>query len=162
MAEEKLEPEIEQALRAGIAAVRKEEYLIAFHHFAGLYSGGFIPGTAEGLSYYGLTLALLNKKYKEAVELCTKAIKLQLREPNHYVNLAKVFVAAENRKKAVQTLEAGLKRIPNNKIILSYWKTIGVRAKPTIPFLARNNPINVALGRKRASRTTATEPSKKK
>jgi tetratricopeptide (TPR) repeat protein len=109
------------------------------------------------LSYYGLTLAILKRKYREAVELCQKAIKQQFLDPYHYVNLAKVYVAMEQRKKAIQTLESALAQMPRNKVVIAYWKTIGLRGRPPIPFLSRDNPLNKALGRKRAQKKKETQ-----
>ena len=154
---EKLAPEVDEMLKRGIHAVRKEDYLSGFNILSELYKNGFVPGTVEGLSYYGLTLAVLKKKYREAVELCQKAVKQQFLDPYHYTNLSRVYVAMENRKKAVETLEKALAQMPRNKVILNYWKTIGLRRKPPIPFLSRDNPLNKMLGRARAQKKTREE-----
>lgn len=144
--------EMNELLLRGKAAVLAEEYLIALNAFSTLYSEGYRSGAAEGLSYYGVAVALVNKKYKDAIELCQKAIKLQFLNPSHYVNLAKVYNAAGHRRKAIATLEQGLGVLPGNRVIISYWKTMGVRSRPPIPFLSRDNPLNVALGRARYQR----------
>jgi tetratricopeptide (TPR) repeat protein len=154
---ENLPSELEETLKRGIHAVRKEDYLLGFNLFSELYKAGFVQGTVEGLSYYGLTLAILKRKYREAVELCQKAIKQQFLDPYHYVNLAKVYVAMEQRKKAIQTLESALAQMPRNKVVIAYWKTIGLRGRPPIPFLSRDNPLNKALGRKRAQKKKETQ-----
>jgi tetratricopeptide (TPR) repeat protein len=162
MAPDRLTREQEEMLRTGISAVRKGEYLTGFNALSELYRDGFVPGSIEGLSYYGLTLAMLKKKYREAVELCNKAIKQQFLDPYHYVNLARVYVAMENRKKAVQTLEVAIGQMPRNKVIMTYWKSIGVRSRPPIPFLSRDNPLNKMLGRARATKKSDAKSSTRK
>lgn len=149
---DKTPAEIDELILRGKAAVRAEQYLLAVNTFAEVYGDGYRDGTAEGLSYYGLALALVTKKYRESIDLCRKAIKLQFLNPNHYVNLAKVFIAAGSRKKAVDALEDGLKVLPRDRVILAYWKELGVRSRPPIGFLSRENPLNVALGKARARR----------
>ena len=51
----------------------------------------------------------MQKKYKPAIDLCKRAIELQFYNGDHYANLARVYVAAGNRKKAIETVEQGLK-----------------------------------------------------
>lgn len=146
---EKIPEEFAELMLRGKAAVLAEEYMVALNTFAEIYATGYKEGTAEGLSYYGVAVAMVNKKYKDAIDLCQKAIKLQFLNPHHYVNLARVYIAAGNRKKAVQSLEQGLGVLPGDRVIISFWKQVGIRARPAIPFLSRDNPLNVAIGRAR-------------
>lgn len=159
---DKIPEEAAALLLRGKAAVIAEEYMVALNSFAELYSGGYKEGTAEGLSYYGVAVALVNKKYKDAIELCQKAIKLQFLNPHHYVNLAKVYGAAGHRKKAIQALEQGLSVLPGDRVIVSYWKQLGIRSRPAIPFLSRDNPLNVALGRSRQKKKAEKAAARKK
>lgn len=147
-------------VKRGIDATRAEDYARAIEVFTDAYSNGFLRGTADGCSYFGVAVALHAKRYREAIDLCKRSIRLQPSNPYHYVNLARVMVAAGNRKKAVEALEQGTGQLPENKIILDFWSTIGRRAKPAIPFLPRDNPLNVVLGQARAKKKKP--PSKKK
>lgn len=149
MAERNLDPEVSELIAKGINAAIKEEYLTAFNIFSELYAEGFERGTTEALSFYGLTVALVKNKYKDALDLARKAVKLQPFNAHHYVNLSKIYVAAGNRKKAVETLQKALATLPENRVVLNYWKTIGIRSRPVIPFLSRDNPLNKMLGQKR-------------
>lgn len=142
-------PERESAvlIQQGIDAVRADEFLLGFTLLSEAYRGPVENKTPDGLSFYGLCLALVEKKYKPAIELCRRAVELQFYHAEHYVNLAKVYLAAGNRKKAVSTLEDGLRVLPDDESIIAFRRQVGVRARPAIPFLSRSNPLNIAIGR---------------
>ncbi len=145
-----------EAMRRGIQAVREEEYLLGLSLLSDAYSSRRDVPAPDGLSYYGVCVALVQKKFKPAVELCKKAIELQFYHAEHYANLAKVYVTAENRKKALATIEQGLKVSPEDETLLKLRTELGLRRKPPIPFLPRNNALNVMLGRARhAKQVTA-------
>ena len=161
MAELTQEQTNEMILR-GKAAVRVQDYLLALNTFGELYADGFRESAAEGLSYYGVSVAMVTKKYRDAIDLCQKAIKLQFMNPNHYVNLARVYTAAGNRKKAVATLEQGLRVLPRDRVIATYWKELGLRSRPAIPFLSRDHPLNSALGRRRHQKKLAEDKERRR
>ena len=97
-----------------VGLTKNEEYLRALTLFLDVYGGEEPPSpmlsskTATGLSYFGLCLALVQKKFKPAIDLCKRAIELQFYNVDHYANLARVYVAAGNRKKAIETRRAGI------------------------------------------------------
>ena len=141
----------------GIEATREEDFLAGLTLFLDVYGTEDQPpisGTkaAEGLSYFGLCIALISKKYKTAIDLAKRAIDLQFYNGDHYANLTKIYVAAGNRKKALETIESGLKLHPDDETLLQARRSLGVRARPAVPFLDRRNPINVSLGRARAAK----------
>jgi tetratricopeptide (TPR) repeat protein len=151
-----------------VALTKAEEYLRAPTLFLDVYGGEDPPSpmlsskTATGLSHFGLCLALVQKKYKPAIDLCKRAIELQFYNVDHYANLARVYIAAGNRKKALETIEQGLKPHPDDETLLKVRKQLGVRARPPVPFLDRAHPINVTLGQARhAKKASSKEPKKK-
>ena len=153
-------------LNEAIDETRAEEYLKALTLFNEYYSADDIPSisstiAATGLSYFGLCMALIDKKYKAAIDLCKRAIELQFYNGDHYANLSRVYLAAGNRKKALETVEAGLKLDPEHEGLVAARHLVGVRAKPAVPFLDRANPINVSLGQSRHAKK-AEEKKKKK
>ncbi|HYM60583.1 MAG TPA: tetratricopeptide repeat protein [Thermoanaerobaculia bacterium] len=143
-----------KAIDVAVALTIAEDYLRALTLFLEIY-GNEEPSDvssqkfAKGLSYFGLTLALVQKEYRTAIELCKRAIQLQFYEPDHYANLALVYLAAGQRKKAIEIAEQGLKEHEDHPRLLEARKAIGIRARPALPFLDRSNPVNVALGQKR-------------
>ena len=154
-------------IHEGIVATREEDYLQALTLFLDIYGTEEQPPisgskAAEGLSFFGLCLALVSKKYKTAIDLCKRAIDLQFYNGDHYANLTKVYVAAGNRKKALETAEAGLKLLPDHDGLLSVRATLGVRARPALTILDRSNPINVSLGQARHAKKVAEKERKRR
>jgi tetratricopeptide (TPR) repeat protein len=114
---------------------------------------------ASGLSFFGLSLALVQRKYKAAIDLCKRALDLEFYNGDHYANLTRVYMAAGNRKKAIETAEAGLKIVPDYDELVKVRRELGVRARPTVPFLDRAHPINVSIGQVRHAKKAAPPPT---
>lgn len=155
------------AIDAAIAIAKSEDYLRALTLFVDIYGQEDSPPLkspkdASGLSYFGLCLALVQKKFKPAIDLCKRAIDLEFYNADHYVNLARVYVAAGNRKKAVETTENGLKLMQEDEGLQRMRKELGIRSRPAIPFLDRTNPLNVSLGQARHAKKIADDEQKKK
>jgi tetratricopeptide (TPR) repeat protein len=141
-------------LEEAIIAAREEDYLRALTLFLDVYGTDDAPPIrtpkdATGLSFFGLTLAIMQKRIKPAIDLCRRAVELEFYNGDHYANLARVYIAAGNRKKALETLEQGLKLVPEHDYLVAVRKSMGVRARPAVPFLDRAHPINVTLGQSR-------------
>lgn len=151
-------PEPSKAIRDGIRLVRVGDYKNGLAALSEAYSRSG-EKSPDGLSYYGLCLAIVEKKYKSAVELCKKAIEMQFYRADHYKNLTLVYLTTDHRKKAIEVMEKGLKINPEDEGLIKLRKEIGVRARPPIPFLSRSNPLNELLGRARHAKTA---PRKKK
>lgn len=151
----------ERDISKGIRAAKRGDYLEAINCLTDAYERGEFTinskDSVEALSYYGLCLALVQKKYKEAIEICRKTLTLNFFNPANYGNLAKVYVAASMRKRAIETVEDGLRNFPEDKGLRVLRDELGVRARPTIPFLERSNPVNVSLGRSRHAKKAKPE-----
>ena len=151
-----------------ILLTKAEEYLIALTEFMEVYGGEDPPPasmsakTATGLSFFGLCLALVQKKYKPAIELCKRAIELQFYNGDHYANLSRVYTAAGNRKKALETAESGLRLLPDHEALRDVRRSFGIRSRPPVPFLDRSNPINVSLGQARHAKKLAEKETRRK
>ncbi|HLJ73855.1 MAG TPA: tetratricopeptide repeat protein [Thermoanaerobaculia bacterium] len=143
-----------------VLMTERGEYLQALTEFMDIYGTEDAPPLnsakmASGLSYFGLCLALVQKKYKAGADLCKRALDLEFYNGDHYANLARVYVLIGNRKKAVETADAGLKIAPESEQLKRVRSELGVRARPTVPFLDRSNPINVSLGQARHAKKIA-------
>jgi tetratricopeptide (TPR) repeat protein len=155
------------ALEEAIRAARADDFLRAYTLFLDVYGSDEspriqTPKDASGLSFFGLCIALVRKQQmKVAIDLCRRAIDLEFYNPDHYANLARVYSAAGNRKKAVESAEQGLKLHPEDEYLLNVRATLGVRAAPPLPFLDRSNPINVTLGQARHAKKIAEDEKKK-
>ena len=153
-------------LEEAIAAAQADEFLRALNLFLEIYGSESAtirtPKDASGLSYFGLSLALVRKQMKPAIDLCRRAIELEFYNGDHYANLARVYSTAGNRKKAVEAAEQGLRLHPEHEYLIAVRRELGVRASPPVPFLDRSNPINVTLGQARHAKKIAEDDKKKK
>jgi tetratricopeptide (TPR) repeat protein len=151
-----------------IQAAHQGDFLRALTGFLDIYGHEDAPPIrnpkdATGLSFFGLSLAVMQKKFKPAIDLCRRAIDLEFYNGDHYANLARVYVAAGNRKKALETVSKGLELIPEHEYLTQVRASLGVRSRPAVPFLDRSNPINVSLGQARhAKKVTDAAPRRKR
>lgn len=106
-----------------------------------------IPGVAY--SFLGYGIARYQKQVKEGLRLCQHAVKVQFYHPDCHLNLARVQVLAKNRKGAVHAIAQGLALDPKNAGLRGLQNEIGVRRRPVLGFLSRNNPVNRTLGKLR-------------
>lgn len=154
-------------LEEAIQAARGEDFLRALTLFLDAYGTDDTPPIrtpkdASGLSYFGLTLAMMQKKIKPAIDLCRRAIELEFYNGDHYANLARVYLIAGNRKKAVETADEGLKLVHGHDYLVKVRRSLGLRERPAVPFLDRTNPINVSLGQARHAKKVADQEKKRK
>ena len=150
-----------------IQDAREGEYLQALTSFLDIYGTADspplnTPKAAGGLSWFGLCLALVRKEIKPAIDLCRRAVDLEFYNGDHYANLARVYLAGGNRKKAVETTEQGLKVAAGHAYLVEVRRTLGVRSRPALPFLDRTNPLNVSLGQSRHAKKVADRERKKR
>jgi len=150
----------ERKVREGIEATEEEDFLRGLNIFLDAYGTDQLPliqsGKAtQGLSYFGLCIAMIRKEYKQAIELCRRAIDLEFYNANHYANLARIYFVQGNRKKAMETIETGLKHDIKNERARAVRRMLGIRSKPALGFLDRSNPINVSLGQARHAKKVA-------
>jgi tetratricopeptide (TPR) repeat protein len=153
-------------LDEAVKAAKKEDYLRGLTLFLEVFDSEDVPSIssakdASALSYFGLCVALMKREYKGAIELCKRAISLEFYSGDHYMNLSRVYTAAGNRKKALETLEAGLKIAPEHPGLLAVRQELGVRARPAVPFLDRSHPLNVSLGQARHAKQLAEKEKRR-
>jgi len=155
------------SIDAAIQEARDGEYLAALTTFLDVYGTADspplnTPKAASGLSWFGLCVALVRKEYKPAVELCQRAVELEFYNGDHYANLSRVYLAIGKRKKAVEIADQGLKVARDSQYLRQVRQSLGVRARPALPFLERTNPINVSLGQTRHAKKVADRERKKR
>lgn len=140
-------------VRSGIEAARAGDFERGLIFLAEAYlrlsraPDAKIPPAA--LSWYGLALAMHRGRFKEAADFCQLAIDKEFYNSEHYVNLARVWVAGKSRRKAVEAIDRGLAVESGNVTLLKLRVGLGVRRPPVLTFLHRDHPVNQALGRLR-------------
>lgn len=144
-----LEYSDEELVRAGRLAMRSLKFEKAYELF-GVYAerasvqGSAIP--AGVLANYALTLGHC-KSRKEGLLLCQAALKADRHSPEVYSCLAQLYLLGHARKQAWDAVQLGLTYGPKHADLLRLEAEMGVRGRPVVPFLHRDNPINVRIGR---------------
>src|SRR3990172_928128 len=86
-------------------------------------------------SYYGLGLALVERRFDRALELCRSAAKEEFFNPDLYHNLANVHLAFGFKAEAIRYLRRGLMIDPGSAVMQSELRELGTRARPSLGFL---------------------------
>jgi tetratricopeptide (TPR) repeat protein len=109
-------------------------------------------------SFYGLGLALVERRFEKALELCRSAAKEEFFNPELYHNLARVHMAFGFKSEAIRYLRRGLMIDPANSGLAIDLERLGRRRMPVLQFLPRNHPVNRWLGRMRTRFGWIAEP----
>lgn len=98
------------------------------------------------MSYYGMCKAIRGGQVGLGLDLCIRAIKLDFKRAEFYVNLGRVYLASGNNKGAQRVFKKGLQFEPGNSDLHKYLAGLGVRNRPVINAVERSNPLNRMLG----------------
>jgi hypothetical protein len=101
------------------------------------------------MSWYGLTLVLVEKNSNLGVSLVDQALRAAGPSPELLLNSARVHLALNQRERAVRAVARGLELWPEDQRLLLAQAVMGSRREPVISFLSRGNPLNRFLGRLR-------------
>jgi len=141
--------DVQKAVRMAIAATEKQDYPTALTLFNHLYGNPALNAPADGLSYFGLCVAVSEKQTKKGVDLCREAIKHQFYDSTHHANLVRLHLAKGNRRLAVQAMDEALKSLPGDNRLVQLRRDMGFRQSNPVPFLPRNSSLNKLLGPRR-------------
>jgi predicted Zn-dependent protease len=107
------------------------------------------PANPFYISYMGVAIAATEQKWAKAEELCRSAIRMSRRQAQLYLNLAEVYVAADRKQDAADTLVRGLRYSPHDQRLKIGLDRLAVRRPPVLPFLPRAHSMNRNLGKLR-------------
>jgi hypothetical protein len=119
----------------------------AFEHFRAAH--GLARGSARYASWYGLSLALVERRFNKGLELCRAAVKDEFFNPELYLNLARVHLVFGFKAEGLRYLRRGLMIDPGNETIRGELTRMGRRQRPVLGFLPRRHLLNRLLGRVR-------------
>lgn len=105
------------------------------------------PADPLFMSWYGVTLVLVERNSNLGVVLCDQALRATGPEPELLLNQARVHLALKQRERAVRAIQRGLELWPEDPRLVAARDALGIRRPPVIGFLSRNNPLNRFLGR---------------
>jgi tetratricopeptide (TPR) repeat protein len=138
--------EVRAALEEGLAAFLVRDLPAAHRAFERAHRRG--PRHLRAMSWYGVTLVLVEKNLSLGVSLCDQALRPGP-DPELLLNLARVHLALNQRERAVRAVERGLLAAPGNPPLLAALAALGTRRAPVLPLLGRGSPLNKLLGRLR-------------
>jgi tetratricopeptide (TPR) repeat protein len=146
----------EEHFRRGCEALDTERYEEALGHFRTAHR---LDGTSfRYRSYYGLALGLAERRLDRALELCRSAAREEFFNPEHYFNLARLHLAFGFKADAVRLLRRGQLIDPDNEPICAELLRLGLRRRPPLGFLRRQNRLNRWIGRLRRRAGVGLEP----
>ena len=94
------------------------------------------------LSYFGVAIALAEKKWATAELYCRTALLRKHDEARFHLNLAQVYLSAGRWQYAVQTLKMGLQCSKRRCLLIRALCKLVVRRSPLLPFLGRQHFFN--------------------
>ncbi len=141
--------------RKGLAALGKNDLVEATNLFRSATlierERGAVRPRMRYVSYFGLALAQQRGPIPEAVQACERAARYDCWDPELQLNLARVYLMSGRTRRALMALERGRQLDPTHQTLRAELAKVDRRAKPVIPWLSRNNALNVSLGKVRAS-----------
>ena len=126
----------------GLRLLGESNILAALACFEKAYA---VEKTPKTQSYLAYCIAMERGQISEALNLCRAAIMTDPNNPEHYLNLGRVYLKAKRKDEAIAELRRGLS-FGHNQTIKSILKDLGLRKKPLFPFLPRNNFLNKYAG----------------
>lgn len=98
------------------------------------------------MSYYAICLAKVEGNFERAISLCLMAAEKEFYNPDIYLNFGKIFLMNGQKSVAIKAFKKGLKFDSTHDGILVELDRLGMRRRPVVPFLPRQNVVNKLLG----------------
>jgi len=140
-------PEALAAFEDGLARYRGGDAVAAHALFERSHRRA--PSEARIMSWYGLTLVLVEKNSNLGILYCDQALRIAGPEVELLLNQARAHLALGQRERAVRAIQRGLATTPADPALTLAQSSMGWRRRPVFPCLGRSNPLNRWLGRMR-------------
>jgi tetratricopeptide (TPR) repeat protein len=140
-------PDAVAAFEDGLARYRAGDAVAAHALFERSHRKA--PSEPRIMSWYGLTLVLVEKNSNLGVLYCDQALRLAGPEVELLLNQARAHLALGQRERAVRAIQRGLSTAPDDLSLKLAQASMGWRRAPVFPCLGRSNPLNRWFGRMR-------------
>ncbi len=137
----------DEHFQRGQECLRSDQPGTALEHFRAAHS--LQRENPRYQSYYGLCVALVERRFNKALELCSAAVKEEFFNPDLYLNLARVHMAFGFKAEGMRYLRRALMIDPESAAARTELRTLGERGRPVLRFLPRRHLLNRWLGRAR-------------
>lgn len=145
----------EESYRKGRRALAQRKPLQAAKYFREAISRerelGVMRPQMRYLSYFGLSMAMAHKPTHEALGCCERAAAEDGSDIELQLNLSRAYYLAGLPTRALGVIENGLRLYPGHGGLTSLRDKIDRRARPIVPVLSRDHPLNRSLGRLRSA-----------
>ena len=145
--EQSAPPEALEAFEQGLSRFRAGDAIAAHALFERAHRRA--PADPRMMSWYGLTLVLVEKNSNLGVSLCDQALRLVGPEVELLLNLARAHLALGQRERAVKAIMRGLSVAPLDPALKAAQVAMGWRRRPVFPCFGRSNLLNRWLGKLR-------------
>lgn len=137
----------EEHFQRGRERLQARDAEAAFEHFRAAYS--LQRDNPRYRSFYGLCVALVERRFNKGLELCGAAVKEEFFNPDLYLNLARVHLSFGFKAEGLRYLRRALMIDPANADAQAELRRLGLRKRPVLGFLPRRHLLNRWLGRAR-------------
>jgi len=139
--------QVQQEYQLGLAFFRKQHWKTAARHFGLADQKCGRHNIHEHLyrSYHGLSLVCSGDV--SGLNLCRNTAARERLQATVFHNLALAELRLRHRKRACAAIRYGLNLDPAHAGLLKLRRDMGVRRKPCLPFLKRENLLNKWLGK---------------
>jgi Flp pilus assembly protein TadD len=143
--------DVARSFQQGITLCRKEKWREGYELLARVAERVERRGNLPGVfySYLGVSMARVEGRRRDAMELCRYALRLDPNDAECYLNIASVYLMLSRRRAAVRAVEHGLAMRPAHPRLNELRQALGVRRQPLFASLPRAHPLNSWLGRAR-------------
>lgn len=129
-------------LSKGERALQCGDTLLALMQFERALALDPLPGVKSKLAY---CLAKERRQYQKAMNLCREALLAEPDNPDHYYQLARIYVAAGHKRQAIKSLRKGIK-FRRHQPSIDELSRLGARKEPVFVSLPREHILNRSAG----------------
>lgn len=129
-------------LKKGDQALAAGDTLVALLQYETAHAIDPLPAIKSKLAY---CLAVERRQMQQAMRLCREALEIDPGNPDHYYQLARIYITAGQKSKAIKSLRKGLK-FKRHQGIIDELIRLGARKPVVFSSLPREHILNRSAG----------------